>query len=280
MDDSASRNFPDPRGHTFEEIIRAFAYNDVTAVAALLDREAWIRRRVEMHRNPADEPFEQQMTDGKWYRVFERRTADGGCVGIWTDISALKDAETRVRDAIESINEGFALLDSDLRFVIVNNNFVGMYPVSGHLAVPGARLEDMLRYGAEHGEYPGIATPVQVEAFVTLWMERYTSGDRYLGEGEMPDGSWYLVSHHPTASGGYVSIRADITAQKKREAKLSAAMGDLEVKTLELGVLAEELEQARRPPTWRTSASPSSWPTWLTSCARRSTPSTASPRSS
>ena len=77
-------------------------------------------------------------------------------------------------------------------------------------------------------------------------MERFTSGDRYLGEGEMPDGSWFLVSHHPTATGGYVSIRADITTQKKREVALSAAMSDLEVKTLELGVLADELEQARR----------------------------------
>ena len=246
MDDSLSRNFPDPLGHTFEEIIRAFAYDDVTAVSALLDREAWIRQRVERHRNPADGPFEQQTTDGRWHRVFERRTADGGCLGIWTDISALKNAEARVRDAIESINEGFALLDADLRFVMVNSNFVGMYPVSGKLAVPGARLEDMLRYGAEHGEYPGIETPRQVREFVALWMERFISGDRYLGEGEMPDGSWFLVSHHPTASGGYVSIRADITTQKKREAALSGAMSDLEVKTLELGVLADELEQARR----------------------------------
>jgi len=62
----------------------------------------------------------------------------------------------------------------------------------------------------------------------------------------MPDGSWYLVSHHPTTTGGFVSIRADITTQKKREAALSAAMSDLEVKTLELAVLADELEHARR----------------------------------
>jgi PAS domain S-box-containing protein len=246
MDDSLSKNFPDPRGHTFEEIIRAFAHDDVTAVAALLDRETWIRQRVERHRNPTDEPFEQQTTDGKWYRVFERRTTDGGCLGIWTDISALKNAEARLRDAIESINEGFALLDADLRFVIVNSNFVSMYPVSGKLAVPGGRLEDMLRYGAEHGEYPGIETTAQIEELVALWMERFATGDRYLGEGEMPDGSWYLVSHHPTTTGGHVSIRADITTQKKREAALSGAMSDLEVKTLELAVLADELEQARR----------------------------------
>jgi PAS domain S-box-containing protein len=246
LDESMSKLFADPRGLTFEEIMRAFAYDDVTAVAALLDREKWIKQRVERHRNPPDEPTEQQTTNGKWYRVYERRTADGGYLGIWTDISALKAAESRLRDAIESINEGFALLDADMRFVTVNSNFVGMYPVSGKLAVPGGRLEDMLRHGAEHGEYPGITTPAQVEAFVTLWMQRFASGDRYLGEGEMPDGSWFLVSHHPTATGGYVSIRADITTQKKREVELGAAMSDLEVKTLELGVLADELQEARK----------------------------------
>jgi signal transduction histidine kinase len=213
---------------------------------ALLDREAWIRRRVEMHHNPSGEPFEQQTTDGKWYRISERRTADGGCLGIWTDITALKNAEARLRDAIESVNEGFALFDPEMRYVIANSNLIKMYPVSGKLAKPGARLEDVLRYGAEHGEYPGVETPAQIDAFVKLWMDRFTSAERYLGEGEMPDGRWYLVSHHPTSNGGYVSIRADITAQKKREAELSGAMSDLEIKTLELAVLAEELEQARR----------------------------------
>ncbi|HEV8392232.1 MAG TPA: PAS-domain containing protein [Dongiaceae bacterium] len=246
IDDSAARHFPDPRGHTFEEIIRAFAYDDVTAVHALLGREDWIKRRLETHRNPADEPFEQQMTDGKWYRISERRLADGGCLGIWSDITAFKHAEARLRDAIESINEGFALFDSEMRYVVVNSNLVDMYPVSGKLMKPGARMEDVLRHGGQNGEYPGVATAAEVEGFVTLWMDRFTSGERYLGEGEMPDGRCYLVSHHPTSDGGYVSIRADITAQKKREAELNATMGELEVKTLELAVLADELETARR----------------------------------
>jgi PAS domain S-box-containing protein len=246
IEDGVAKHFPDPRGHTFEEIIRTFTSNDVTAVEALLDREEWIKRRVAKHRSPSLEPFEQQRTDGKWYRIAERRTADGGYVGIWTDITALKSAEARLRDAIESINEGFALFDAEMRFVIANSNFAKMYPVSGKLAKQGERLEDMLSYGADNGEYPGVVTPEQADAFVQSWLDRFASGERYLGEGEMPDGRWYLVSHHPTSSGGYVSIRADITAQKTREAALSEAMADLEVKTLELAVLADELEQARR----------------------------------
>ncbi|HEY3145315.1 MAG TPA: CHASE domain-containing protein, partial [Dongiaceae bacterium] len=139
VDHSVAKNFNgDARGRTFKEIIRAFANSEVSAVETGADkREEWIEQRLERHRNPPAEPFEQQLTDGSWVRVSERRTADGGYLGTWTDITALKRVETQLRDAIESINEGFTLFDSDLRFVVVNSRLQTLYPVSGHLAQAG-----------------------------------------------------------------------------------------------------------------------------------------------
>jgi two-component system cell cycle sensor histidine kinase PleC len=55
-----------------------------------------------------------------------------------------------------------------------------------------------------------------------------------------------MISHHPTGSGGYVSIRADITSQKQRETELQDAKDDLEARSGELMSLAKELEAARR----------------------------------
>jgi len=236
----------DARGRTFEEIIRAFAGSKVTAVEVGQAPEEWIRRRVERHRNPTLEPFDQQQTDGAWVRISERRTADGGYVGTWTDITGLKLAEARLTDAIENINEGFVLVDANNRFVIVNRHFIDMYPKSGKLAVPGARLEDVLRYAAERGEYPGIEGQEQIDAFVKHWVEFYRTRQPYVGERQLADGRWVLVSHRPTSHGGYVSIRTDITAQKRREAELRSARDDLEVRSADLVTLAEELEQARR----------------------------------
>jgi signal transduction histidine kinase len=178
--------------------------------------------------------------------VSERRTADGGYLGTWTDITELKRVETQLRDAIESINEGFALFDADLRCVVANSRLRDLYPVSGHLATPGARLEDMLRHGAENGEYPGVEGPEAVDAFVRLWMSCFASGQAFVGEAELSGERWLMVSHHPTGSGGYVSIRADITAQKQRESELQEAKDDLEARSGELMVLAKELEEARR----------------------------------
>ena len=154
--------------------------------------------------------------------------------------------ETPLREAIESINEGFALFDAELRYVVVNSRLREMYPDSGQLAEPGAKLEDVLRYGASNGEYPGIDGPEEVEAFVRLWMSFFASGEGFTDEGEMAGGRWLLVSQQPTGSGGYVSIRADITAQKQREAELQAAKDDLEARSGELLVLTKELHEARR----------------------------------
>src|SRR5688572_9222591 len=248
VDHSVSEAFGgDARGRTFEEIMRAFVADDVTAVeVGAVAREGGLRQRIARHRNPPAEPFEQQLSDGTWVRVSERRTADGGYLGTWTDITALKRVETQLRDAIESINEGFALFDADLRCVVANSRLRDLYPVSGHFAAPGARLEDMLRYGAQNGEYPGVEGPEAVDAFVRLWMSCFSSNQAFVGESELAGERWLMVSHHPTATGGYVSIRADITAQKQRETELQEAKDDLEARSGELMVLAKELEQARR----------------------------------
>jgi signal transduction histidine kinase/CHASE1-domain containing sensor protein len=247
VDDNIARNFGgDARGRTFEEIIRGFGSNEVTLAESAPINEEWIQQRLERHRNPPAEPLEQPLTDGSWVRVSERRTADGGYLGTWTDITALKRVETQLRDAIESINEGFALFDEDLRCVVANSRLQQLYPVSGHLAKPGARLEDMLRHGAENGEYPGVEGPEAVDAFVKVWMSCFASGQAFVGESELTGDRWLMVSHHPTGSGGYVSIRADITAQKQRETELQDAKFDLEARSGELMLLAKELEAARR----------------------------------
>jgi len=63
--------------------------------------EEWVAERVDLHQNPQG-PFEQKLPNGQWLRIEERRTSEGGYVGIRTDISALKEKE-------------FALLESERR---------------------------------------------------------------------------------------------------------------------------------------------------------------------
>ena len=220
IDPATRAAFGVPIGRSFEEIFRVFAAGHLTAVEAMGDREGWVKRRLAQHRNPPKEPLEIQWTDGRWMRVTERRTAEGGFVGVWTDITAMKAAEARLRDAIESIQEGFALFDAEMRFVIFNQRFLEMYPLSAPAIAPGASMEDVLRYGAERGEYPALDTPEQIDTFVRDWIGRFRSQDAYYGEGAFSDGRWALVSQHSTSTGGFVGVRADITLLKQREQAL------------------------------------------------------------
>jgi PAS domain S-box-containing protein len=236
----------DVTGRSFVEILRAFAYRDMPVSDETFDREKWIAERLERHRNPSPASFEVKWGGERWMRISERRTPDGGYVGIWTDISKLKQAEARLRDAIESVGEGFALFDSEHRFVIVNRRFVDLHPASGTSAVRGASFGDFLRLGAAHGEYPGVSSPEAIDALVEQWRDAFDRRASRTEERQLGDGRWTLFRHEPIPSGGYVQLCTDITAQKKREADLEQAKAVLEAQAIDLVNLAAKLDQARQ----------------------------------
>ena len=75
-------------GMEFEELIRCHVEKG-EILDAVGQEEEWIKRRMRMHRSPAGD-FEIKFASGTWLRVSERRTADGGCVSLRTDITELK----------------------------------------------------------------------------------------------------------------------------------------------------------------------------------------------
>jgi signal transduction histidine kinase len=110
MDEGSRKAFGnDVTGRKFEEIVRAFAYHDMP-VGSGFDREAWIAQRMERHRNPPPHPIEVEWSRGRWMRISERRTADGGYVGIWTDISLQKAREAELQAAKDDLERRSAEL--------------------------------------------------------------------------------------------------------------------------------------------------------------------------
>ena len=102
---AASRQFL-AVGATFEEIIRRGVAAGQYAIAAGRE-EAWIAERVARHRTPSD-PIEQQLSDGTWLQIAERRTPDGELVGIRNDITAFKRREAELLEAERRIKESEA----------------------------------------------------------------------------------------------------------------------------------------------------------------------------
>ncbi len=112
-----------------------------------------------------------------------------------------QSAETRLRDAIESVSEAFVLWDRNGRLLMSNRNYRSFF-----------RLEpQVLKPGIEREELEALAKLAIRQEFQAL------GGRKGVREAELVDGRWVQISERTTAEGGLVVTAADITALKAQE---------------------------------------------------------------
>lgn len=233
-------------GTPYETMLRTGIVRGIWVIEG--DPEEWIRQEVEWHRAACDSQ-ERQLTDGRWTRLTERRTNDGGIVGIRTDITdlrrsreALKAAQQQLTDAVESISEGFVLFDSEDRYVLTNSNYRRLYPGIADLCEPGASFEAVMRANIERGLHEfGAQGP-------EAWLQGLREWHRSCGEPmeqQLADGRWIRAVERRTGAGGIVGIRTDISAVKQAETALQQRVLDLEAARLQLTEMAADLVMAR-----------------------------------
>ena len=66
--------------------------------------EDWIREKLRYHQNP-EGAVEYNLSDGRCIRVQEKRTPDGGVVGVRTDITEQKRIERELREARDELEK-------------------------------------------------------------------------------------------------------------------------------------------------------------------------------
>lgn len=87
------------RGTPFETVIRTAAERGLIQ-SAHGRVEEWIADRLQQHRHPG-EFVTQQRSNGHWIQINERRTESGSTVGIYTDVTEIKEAEFDLIDLKE-----------------------------------------------------------------------------------------------------------------------------------------------------------------------------------
>ena len=137
-----------------------------------------------------------------------------GICSISSDITELKQAEVRLRDAIESIPGGFILYDADERFVLCNQKYRDFYPEIDPMFVPSAKREDLAR--AVFASCAVIDAIDNVEDRTRDW-KRQPRGAQATHEQHLSDGRWLLCSERGTMDGGIVGIHTDITALREAQ---------------------------------------------------------------
>ncbi|MDB5463403.1 MAG: hypothetical protein JWP23_1792 [Phenylobacterium sp.] len=139
------------------------------------------------------------------------KSPDGGyarIIGVALDVTEerlaqarAQAAETRLRDAIESVSEAFVLWDRQGRLLMCNKNYRSFFRLEPHVLKPGIAREEL-----------------EVHAKIAMRQEFPAVGDRKgVREAELVDGRWVQISERTTAEGGLVVTAADITALKAQE---------------------------------------------------------------
>ena len=219
-----------------ELLLAANAHDAYAEPLAQTDPDAWLAMRLAQSREPDPRGFEWSMKDGRVFHVRWSKTADGGRVGVATDITAVKRAEARLIDAIESMSDGFAIWDAEDRLATHNRAYAEMFKGVPRSIDVGARFEDIVRAGVAAGAFPEAAD--DPEAYIAERVRRHRNpGEpivhRYQGD------RWLRLSERRTTEGGIVALRQDVTAEVNREQALRRSRA-------ELGERIADLEHAQR----------------------------------
>ncbi len=160
------------------------------------------------------------------------RRADGTVVwdGVILDSTRIKEAERQAaataeqtRQAIvESLSQGFVLLDGSDRLLISNSSYSGLYPEAAPHLAPGLNYDALVA-----GEFTGIADEEEQALGLRKRLEAHRSDNRSI-ERRLPSGKWVLINEHRTANNETVILHTDVTEMKEREAELARSNRELQ----------------------------------------------------
>ncbi len=126
---------------------------------------------------------------------------------------ATSAANERLLDAINSINDGFAIYDAEDNLLIHNQRYLEMHASVGEPVALGASFEELVRGGLDSGEGPVVApSDTQVEARLTR--HRAADGAPHI---QKIGQTWVMASERSTREGGVVVIETDITDLKQAD---------------------------------------------------------------
>lgn len=204
-------------GRTMEEIISEAA--GIGFYKAAVGRE---RAFVEEALSPGEEPafgYQLERFDGTWLNHRIHPTNLGGGVLTVTDISDRMSREDRARemlhDAIQSLDEGFALYDADFGFVMSNRKFIQMVHADGVGLVPGRPMIDVAKDLARSGAFV-IAKGLTPDEWAERIVEDVSTFSQKLRL-TRSDGRQFFGSSHRTGLGGYLITIKEMTDQLRAE---------------------------------------------------------------
>ena len=140
---------------------------------------------------------------------------------MWTSVrhaSRLEVANKSLDAALNNMSEGLCMFDREHRVVVSNDRYLTMYGLSPEQARPGTAFSDLLQHRVEQGSYPAGPKPHE---YIAELIESFGRGSAWTKVTNLPDGRFVAVSNSAVPGGGWVATHADITEQRRIEARIA-----------------------------------------------------------
>ncbi len=176
------------------------------------EMQAWRQARSVALGSGLPEPVEVRTNMGRTVKITSAKAADGRLIQVYEDTTELRRTEQRLTDAIESMDSTFILYDAEDRLQLWNQAASQLY----------SRMASAFRKGASYRSInaAGVAAGY-VAASSQLAADPRATGSYVRHE---PDGRQVLVRRARTREGGALIMHTDVTATRRAEARLVAAI--------------------------------------------------------
>ena len=229
-------------GMPFEEMLRIGMERSGYEIGGL-SKEHFIQWRIEQHRDPGD-AYDLMLSDGRWVRVHEQRTADGGIVGTRTDVTELKKHEAELISisnelrrknmlfdtALNNMIQGLCMFDQSQTLIVCNRRYLELYGFDPEVVKPGIKLQEIMEYSISIGNY----TKEDAERALAERPDHAKRRTRATLKQFMRDGRVIAVMHQPMPDGGSIATYQDITEIERHERNLTEYTRRLEASNREL----------------------------------------------
>ncbi len=120
----------------------------------------------------------------------------------------LQERESLLHSAIETIGEAFAVYDAEDKLAFCNEEYRQIYATTAPAIVVGSTFEQIVRYGAEHGQYQEAVG--RTDEWVAERLAQHRNNESELVQ-HLDDGRWLKIRERKTDKGHTVGFRVDIT---------------------------------------------------------------------
>jgi len=151
----------------------------------------------------------------------------------------LEFSRTVLQSAIENVSEGISVIDSELKLVAWNKQYLDIFNYPENFIYIGCPISQLIHFNISQQNYFVQDIDLQVEKRIQF----IKAGSQHNSEYKLKNGKTIRIEGNPIPGGGFVMIFSDITIYRQTEKVLKEENTDLESR---VRFRTAELEQANK----------------------------------